>query len=80
MLDVSKLTKQDLCRCLEEMRKRGWAVVAYGAAELGEGPMQDENGGYDENRCELFLKENREYLEDAMCKGVWDYCENEDAI
>jgi hypothetical protein len=79
-MDYATLTEEQLIGCLEEMRKRGWAVVAYGAAEMGEGPLQDHDGGYDETKCTAFLKENREDIEDAMCSAVWDYCENMDAI
>ena len=77
---AAKLTDSELTDCLHEMRKRGWAVIAYDVAELGEGPLMDENGEYDAARVKTFLADHREYLEDAMCKGVWDYCENEDAM
>lgn len=78
--DFENLTDSELTLALHAMRKRGWVAIAYDVAELGEGPLMGENGEYDAAKVKVFLDEHREGLEDAMCKGVWDYCENEDAM
>jgi hypothetical protein len=71
--DAAALSDDDLCRCLEAMRKRGWAVAAYDVAALGEGPCQDENGDYDEESVGGYLEENREALEEIMCNAIWEH-------
>lgn len=71
--DAAALSDDDLCRCLEAMRKRGWAVAAYDVAALGEGPCQDEQGDYDEASVGEYLAENREALENIMCESIWEH-------
>ena len=77
MFDASKLTDEEFSAVLQEFRNRGYAIAVYGVAELGEGPLQDDNGDYDEDAIEAWLEDRREEIEDAMCDRVWEYCRAE---
>ena len=80
-IDTSKLTDHDLQHCLEEMRKRGWAVAAYAADDLSEGPLsKDDEADVQPDHYAAFMKDNRDDIEDAMCEAVWKYCQNVELV